>query len=79
MTALFKTAPSMNPLTEQQRNRCVELLEVIVRPGDNEFAFAIEEAQKMFGYFTNQTSKKLVRRRRKRIGYYDLRPPTSNP
>jgi len=37
-------------LTTEQMKRCAELLEVIVRPDEEGFGWAIEEAQKIFGY-----------------------------
>jgi hypothetical protein len=59
----------MKSLTDAQKNRAVELLDVIVNPSVENFGQAIEEAQKMLGYW-----KEPVRIRNKYArSYYGIR------
>jgi hypothetical protein len=39
----------MNSLSPEQKDRAVELLRVVVMPGDHDFCWAIEEAHKLLG------------------------------
>ena len=48
----------MTELTQEQKERAVVLLEIIVRPGDHDFSAAIREAQGMFGYFAQNLPSK---------------------
>lgn len=57
-TAVWKGSPT----------RAIELLEIIVRPGDHDFSKAIEEAHRLFGYRFEKTLKPKSRRT-----YYGIR------
>jgi hypothetical protein len=57
-------------LSPEQTKRAIELLEIIVRPGDHDFFKEIEEAKRLFGY--DVQSKKPKRRR---LSFYGIRIP----
>ena len=52
-------------LSSQQQALCVQLLDVIVRPGDHEFQWAIEASQKILGYEVPADPPRRVGRPRK--------------
>lgn len=62
-------------LSMRQLRRAAELLDVIVRPGDNDFGPAIEEAQKLLGY---EFVFVKVRKKRRRT-FYGIRKPNNSP